>query len=98
MNNSFAFKQGEKALFCTVTLYYVGEIEQVGFGWVRLKNASWVHWTGRLSTLCKVQDFKSPELSSRPPRVEPCGRVIVFTGSLVSAYPWDGDLPTEPIE
>lgn len=89
---------GKSYLICTVTLYYVGRVAEAAFGWVRLEDASWVHWTGRLSLLLAKQDFKARELQSRKPRVEPCGEVILSLAALVSAYPWTGKLPREPIE
>jgi hypothetical protein len=92
------FEKGKAYLFCTVTLYYVGRVVDKGLGWVRLEGASWVHWTGRLSVLLKRQSFTHRDLASRRPRVEPCGEVTLATGSLVSVYPWTGDLPTAPVE
>lgn len=90
------FAVGSSYLFCQVTLYYVGTVVERGIGWVRLRDASWVHWTGRLSELLRTQSWKLK--SNRKPRVEPCGDVILATAALVSAYPWSGPLPTEPIE
>lgn len=87
---------GKSYLVCQVTLYYVGRVVEVGFGFVRLEQASWVHWTGRLSELLKVQNFK--KVKSRTPRLEYCGDVILFTHAAVSAYPWLGPLPEESIE
>ncbi len=92
------FENGSSYLLCTMTLYYVGRVAARGVGWVRLEQASWIHWTGRLSTLLKRQSFTHKDLAQRRPRVEPCGEVIVNTASIVSAYPWSGPLPTEPIE
>lgn len=91
------FEVGKSYLFCQVTLYYVGRVVEMGLGWVKLQDASWVHWTGRLSTLLKVQSFTNAQMKSRTPRVEPCGEVVLATSALVSAYPWRGELPKEPI-
>ncbi len=90
------FKVGESYLICTVTLYYVGMVTEAGFGWLKLAEASWVHWTGRLSELLRRQDFRKVS-SNRKPRVEPCGDLILSTSAIVSAYPWNGPLPKEPI-
>ena len=84
---------GERFLICTVTLYYVGEIVEKGLGYVSLKNSSWVHWTGRLSDLCRLKDFS--KVRGRTPRTEFCGSVILATQSIVSWYPGDWLLPTE---
>lgn len=90
------FEVGKSYIFCTVTLYYIGQVAEMGIGWVRLEQASWIHWTGRLSTLLKGQKFTWR--GGRTPRVEPCGEVILGTAPLVAVYPWHGDLPTQPIE
>lgn len=89
---------GEAYLVCTVTLYYVGRVVEVGPTWVRLRQASWVHWTGRLSTLLRQRKFSDGH-GTRHPRVEPVGEVILWVGTAgVSAYPWTGgELPEEPI-
>lgn len=89
------FEVGKSYIICTVTLYYVGRVDQVSFGFIRLQQASWVHWTGRLSELLKYQRFPR---QGRRARVEPCGEVLVATGAIVAAYPWTGELPKEPIE
>lgn len=92
------FQVGQKWLICTVTLYYVGEVAEVGFGWIRLKNAAWVHWTGRLSVLLRGQQWKGRAFNNRTPRVEPCGDVVIYTQPIVSAYPWSGPLVAEAVE
>ncbi len=88
---------GKSYFFCTVTLYYCGRVVERGMGWVKLQDASWVHWTGRLSVLLNRQSFTHRDLSARKPRVEPCGEVVLSTSSLVSYYPWTGKLPDEAI-
>lgn len=90
------FECGKSYLFCTITLYYIGRVTEMGLGWVRLEDASWVHWTGRLSVLMKRQSFTHADLARRP-RVEPCGQVVLATSALVSAYPWKGELPKEAL-
>jgi hypothetical protein len=93
------FVEGKAYLICTVTLYYVGRVKQVGLGWLVLEKASWIHWTGRLSVLLAEHDFKSSRLSTRKPRVEYCGEVILSTSAIVSSYPWPVEgLPTGSIE
>lgn len=95
---SFPGKKGEHWLIKTVTLYYVGEITEVGPGYVRMKNASWVHWTGRISVLTKVRSFQSSEFGERSPRCEYVGNCLVATAAIVAAYdpPWE--LPKGAIE
>lgn len=91
------FEAGRSYLICTVTLYYVGRVVESDLGWLKLADASWVHWTGRLSTLLARQSFTHRDLSSRKPRVEPCGDVILSLGGVIAAYPWAGELPKEPV-
>ena len=55
------FVVGQKYLICTITLYYVGEVAESSFGFLMLKNASWVHWTGRLSVLVSRKKFTGRE-------------------------------------
>jgi hypothetical protein len=92
------FETGKQYLICTVTLYYIGRVKDQGFGWLLLDDASWVHWTGRLSVLLQDQNFTSPRFSSRRPRLERCGHggeVGLATDAIVSWYPWTGSLPKE---
>ena len=91
------FKVGEQYLICTVTLYYVGRVVEIGPGWIRLEQASWIHWTGRLGELLQGKSFS--KLRGRRARTEPCGEVGLATSILVSWYPWkDGELPKEAIQ
>lgn len=93
---SLPFEVGKKYLICTLTLYYVGRVSEVNFGFLRLEQASWVHWTGRLSVLCKGKNFS--KMRDRRARVEPCGEVVIAVSSIVSAYPGDWELPTEAVQ
>ena len=90
------FRAGDKVFIFTVTLYYVGEVEDVGLGWVRLKNASWVHWTGRLSSLFATGDL-TRQHGGRKPRTEYLDELTVLTQSIVSFRSWPGKLPKESI-
>lgn len=93
----FPGKVGDKVLICTVTLYYVGEIAELGVGFVRLKDASWVHWTGRLSELTRAKDFTKVR-SNRKPRTEFAGDVGLALQSVIGWYPGDWKLPKESIQ
>lgn len=97
-NHMNPFQVGESYLICTVTLYYIGRVTEAGLGWIRLEDASWVHWTGRLSVLLNDKNFRSPRLAGRRPRTEFCGQVILATSAIVSAYPWQGKLLGENVE
>lgn len=92
------FEVGKSYLICTVTLYYIGEVTESGFGWIKLRNASWVHWTGRLSVLLSGKKFKNAKFGGRTPRTEFCGEVVVSTSSIISGYPWNADLPEGNVE
>ena len=66
------------------------------------EDASWVHWTGRLSELCERKEFTSQR--ERLPRTEIVGRLMVNVGHIAAAMP-DGDegepvwvLPTTSIQ
>lgn len=91
------FETDKMYLIETVTLYYVGRVVKQNAAWLWLgEDTSWVHWTGRLSTLIREQSFTSPRHGTRLPRIEPCGPKFVSVASIVSASPWTGELPKEP--
>lgn len=92
------FEVGKSYLICTVTLYYVGRVTESSLGWIKLDDASWVHWTGRLSVLLSDQLFKNSRFGTRKPRTEYCGEVLIPTTSIVSVYPWNAKLPGESVE
>jgi hypothetical protein len=93
------FANGEKWLVSLNTLYYVGEITEVEFNWIKMKNASWVHWTGKLSVLLSLGfNFEEWPEDARKPRTEYVGDVVLGIGTnMAAAYPWTFDLPTESI-
>lgn len=88
MKGSKMFNTGEKLFIRTVTYHQVGEIEAVEDGFLRLKDASWVADSGRFHTA-----LESGNLSE----VEYVGTAIVNVGTIVDAFPWNHDLPTESI-
>ena len=92
------FAVGEKHLIQTETLYWVGEIVEVCGGFLVLHDASWVHWTGRLSVLCKNKSFVNKKWSGQRPRTEYVGRVIVSLSKIVNSIPGEWELPTESIQ
>ena len=94
------FEEGQSYLVCLNTLYYLGRVTKVRLGWIRMDGASWVHWTGRLSTLMSRQSLavKGWPEGHRRPRTEFVGPVFLFVGTNgAAAYPWTGELPTESI-
>lgn len=91
------FHVGQEVFLVTQTLYYVGRVKECGIGWVLLEDASWVHWTGRLSVLMKRKKF-SGWTESRKPRVEPIATPVRVWFPLIADYDWTGgELPKEPI-
>ncbi len=94
------FEVGKQYLIQTVTLYYVGRVVEVGFGWIRLERASWIHWTGRLSTLVARKNFspKGWPAGQQTPRTEYVGEVVLWPGNhAVASIPWTGELPESSI-
>ena len=91
------FAVGERHLIQTETLYWVGEIVEVCGGFLVLERASWVHWTGRLSTLVRNLSFANRKWTGNRPRTEYVGRVIVSLSKVVSSVPGGWDLPDESI-
>lgn len=89
---------GEEVLVETQTLYYVGRVAEIGIGWTRLEEASWVHWTGRLSVLHKIRNFTGNGFGTRKPRTEYVGTKIIYHDALVSHSPGPWKLPKESVE
>jgi len=92
---------GQCYLVQLTTLYYVGRVAAQGLGWLKLADASWVHWTGRLGTLL-VRGFAEegwPQ-GHRRPRTERCPRpVILHVGTQgAAAHEWPHPLPQGSIE
>lgn len=98
--NLVPFAAGEKHLIQTETLYWIGEIEAVVGGFLILKAASWVHWTGTLGTLCErlSLDKKGWPPSHQRPRSEYVGEgVIISLSKIVDSIRKDWNLPTESV-
>lgn len=89
-----SFAPGNKVLIKTVTMYYVGEIEEEDGPAIILKDASWVHWTGQLSRLMSTLDFEDfPDREGRA-RTEYVGNVGVLKSGMISFFVRDWKLPT----
>lgn len=85
------FQVGETYLIQTVTLYYVGRVRRNVGAFVELEDASWVHWTGRLSRLVEFGRFDHagwPDGEARP-RTEYVGVVGVNLAAIVAYLPGD---------
>ena len=91
------FEPGKCYLIETVTLYYVGRVTAVAGGFVQMEDASWVHWTGRKSTLCRLKKFKGFGSGETKARTEFVDQVGISLASIVSYLPGDWTLPKESI-
>lgn len=91
------FKEGSTVLIETVTLYYVGRVVRRDGPFVVLEEASWVHWTGRKSTMARLKAFRGFQSSENQPRTEYVGDVAVSVHSMVAVLPGEWKLPTESI-
>lgn len=80
------FKPGEKLFIRTVTYHQLGEVDAVEDGFIKLKDASWVADSGRFHTALETGTLSE---------VEYVGEAIVNVGTIVDAFPWKHDLPTE---
>jgi hypothetical protein len=98
--NMVPFAVGEKHLIQTETLYWIGEIVSVTGGFLVLKDASWVHWTGRLSSLVRALSFTDRKnWTGQRPRTEYVGDgVIVSLSKIVNSIRKDWALPTESVQ
>ena len=84
-------------LFQTVTLYFAGRVTSVEPCWVHLEDASWVHRTGRLSTLLK-HGFDRSKFNVNPPRTEYVGAYTIAVSSLIGFMRLPGSPPKESIQ
>jgi hypothetical protein len=94
------FEVGEIYLIQTVTLYYVGRVKRIVGAFVELEDdCSWIHWTGRLSSLCKSLKFTEGFASGdNKPRTEYIGRTVGLNmGSIVDYIAAPFDLPKRSI-
>lgn len=89
---------GKCYLIQTVTMYYVGRVAEIRGAFAVLEQASWVHWTGRLTSLCRSRDFKAGfKAGERKPRTEYLGDVAVNHAAMVAIIPGEWNLPTEAV-
>ena len=81
------------------TFFYVGRVVRVGPCWIELEDCSWVHWTGRKSTLLRAMSFDHTHFpdGDRKPRTEYEGQKFIFTASTSAANLWTGKLHKESI-
>jgi len=87
IKNDLPFEIGEKYFVRTVTHYVVGELKEITGGFLIFSNASWIADSGRFN-----EAIKNGTLNE----VEPIkGRYIVAIGSIVDAFDWVHNLPTE---
>jgi hypothetical protein len=80
------FKVKDKLFLRTVTYHLLGEVEAVEGSWLKLKNASWVADSGRFHTAIEKGSLNE---------VEYVGEAFLNLDTVVDAFPWNHDLPTE---
>lgn len=80
------FEPGDKVFVRTVTYHTVGEIKAVDDGWLHLEGASWIADSGRFHIAIEKGDLSE---------VEYVGETYVNMSTIVDAFPWSHDLPTE---
>lgn len=80
------FNVGDKVFIRTVTFHHVGQVVGVEDGFVKLEDAAWVADSGRFSVA--ITDGTLRE-------VEFVGEAYVNVSTIVDAFPWVHDLPTE---
>jgi hypothetical protein len=93
------FEPGKTYIFQTVTLYYVGRVSRIVGAFVELEpNCSWVHWTGKLSTLCQLLKFTGFPSGHQRPRTEHIGRTLGINQSAIVGYiVGEFDLPEQSL-
>lgn len=81
---AFPYKIGDKVFIRTVTLYYLGRINNIIGEWIILDGASWIADTGRFYDFLK--DGKCNEYESF------IDHVCVPMGSVIDITEWKHDL------
>lgn len=77
---------GGKWFFRTVTYHMVGRVKKRLGNFLVMEDASWVADSGRF-----MDAIKNGKLNE----VEPVGDALINLDSVVDAFPWNHDLPTE---
>ena len=80
------WKVGGKYLVRTCTLYYTGRVASVSAQEIELNEAAAIYDTGRHADAIRTGEVKE---------AEPVGSVIIGRGAIVSAEPWEHQLPKE---
>ena len=80
---------GDKVLIRTVLYHYIGEVQEIDQGEVRLKDASWLAESERWHVT--LQTGRVRELEPYP------NGVTVRLASVIDYCPWDHDLPRDPV-
>lgn len=91
------FAVGQEVFIETVTLYYVGRVTGRSGPFIHMEDVSWVHWTGRKSTLARMRKFTGFRTGEQRPRTEYVGRWSVSIHSIVSYGPGPWELPKESL-
>lgn len=90
------FKVGECYYIETQTLYYIGKCVEVSPCWIHFEKASWIHWTGKKSSLMKERSFdkKHFKQGETVPRTEYIGEWNEAIWAITGYCTWpENELP-----
>ena len=80
-------KLPDRLLICTVIFYYVGELQEYDDSLIKLKNASWVVNTGRLSECLNSGSLTEVETPKD-------GVAYINRESIICIWEWKHKLPS----
>lgn len=84
-------EKNKNVLVKTVTLYYLGKVENVDDKFIKLSNASWVQDTGK-----RLTDFLSGGFDGTS-EIEIIGECLIGLNQVVEVCEWKHDLPNQQI-
>jgi len=84
-------EKNKNVLVKTVTLYYLGQVEDVDDKFIKLSNASWVQDTGKRLTNFMQDGFDSTS------EIELIGECLIGLNQVVEITEWKNELPNKQI-
>ena len=84
-------EKNKNVLVKTVTLYYLGKVENVDDKFLLLSNASWVQDTGK-----RLTDFLADGFDNTS-EIEIIGDCLIGLNQVVEVCEWKHDLPNQQI-
>lgn len=95
------FQVGKAYYIETLTLYYIGIVEEAHPTYIKMRQVSWIHWTGRKSVTFKHKKFDKKLYNSNEtkPRTEYMGDFNLSLGGINGWEEWPiENVPTESIQ